>query len=211
MTRVLPPALPGLVRAAVRSRPRGLVAVAGAPASGKSTLAEELTRALGSEAALVPMDGYHLDNAELDRLGLRSRKGAPETFDAAAFARLLSAVALGGAHSYPRFDRARDATVPGAGQLPSDARIIVVEGNYLLLDDPAWRPLHALWHLKIFLDVPERELERRLLARWRRYGFSPEAAREKALGNDIPNARTVARRSIAPDLRITPDGTITKG
>lgn len=182
---------------------RRLVAIAGAPASGKSTLAEALPDMLesrGRRAALIPMDGFHLDNRILDARGLRARKGAPETFDAAGLAALLIRAKQGEPVIHPVFDRSRDIAIAGAGEVPEDVDLVLVEGNYLLLREPPWNALWPLWDLTIALHVPEDELRARLLERWRGHGLSPGEAAVKTEGNDLPNARFVAANSTKADL-----------
>lgn len=188
------------IRTRAGDRARFLVAIAGAPGSGKSTLAERLSERLGAGAAVLPMDGFHLDNATLRARGLFERKGAPETFDAAGLGALLKRVKAGGAVSVPTFDRAADRVVPGGARIAETARIVLVEGNYLLLDAPGWRDLAALFDFKVLISVPEEELERRLVARWRDHGLAPDAARRRARENDLVNARLVHRGSVEPDL-----------
>lgn len=179
---------------------RRLVAIVGAPGSGKSTLAEGLVAAVPG-AVLVPMDGFHLDNRLLDQDGLRARKGAPETFDAAGFVALIRRLKQGGAVVYPVFDRDRDLAVAGAGRVEEQARLVVVEGNYLLLDRAPWRELAGLWDLSVMLDVPAEELRRRLTARWQGLGRSPAEVLAH-LENDLANAETVADHSLPADLRL---------
>ncbi|ETA49757.1 nucleoside triphosphate hydrolase [Ponticoccus alexandrii] len=175
--------------------PRGrrlMVALAGAPGAGKSTLAEAVVAALGPQAALMPMDGFHLDDSVLLRKGLLPRKGAPETFDAGGFAATLGRVAAGEHVYVPVFDRSREIAIAGVQEIRPEVTVAVVEGNYLCLSEAPWSALASLWDLSVFLDVPVPELERRLLKRWAGFGYSPGKAREKAEGNDIPNARRVA-------------------
>ncbi len=179
---------------------RVLVAVAGAPGAGKSTLAEALSARLGPRAALVPMDGFHLDNAILDARGRRFHKGAPDTFDVGGLASVLHRLRTGAEVVVPVFDRDRDLSVGSARIVPPEAQIVVVEGNYLLLSDPPWSALAPFWDLTVFLDVPLAELTRRLIARWCHHGLPPEEARRRALDNDIPNARTVIERSRPADV-----------
>lgn len=187
---------------------RKLVGIAGAPASGKSTLAAQLVadlqRSTGPKAAaLVPMDGFHLDNAELDAMGLRHLKGAPQTFDVAGFVKLVRAVrAQADTLRYPLFDRAQDKTLPDAGQLDRDVPIIVFEGNYLLLRDPSWSDLRDLFDLTVMLSVPMDELRDRLVARWLTYRLTHDQAVARAESNDIPNARLVIAKSAPADLTL---------
>lgn len=181
---------------------RVLVGIAGAPGAGKSTLAEALVDRLGPQAALVPMDGFHLDNAILDARGRRFAKGSPDTFDVAGFEAILQRLKAGGEVIVPVFDRYIDVSRGSARVVPPGARIIVAEGNYLLLRDAPWDRLHALWDLTAFLDVPLAELERRLIDRWHHHGLSDEDARRRAFDNDIPNARRVIDGSVAADVVI---------
>ncbi len=183
---------------------RFILAVAGAPGAGKSTLAAALVADLGSGARLVPMDGFHLDNAVLDARGLRARKGAPETFDAPGFLALMARLRAGdGAEiAIPVFDRAADLSRAGADVVTPVDRILVVEGNYLLLDQAPWDGLEGVFDLTVFLDVPEAELERRLVQRWIDHGLDADAARARALSNDIPNARRVVAKSRPADIVI---------
>lgn len=186
---------------------RLIVAIAGAPGAGKSTLAEALWAALNDRragvAAVMPMDGYHLDNAILDGRGLHARKGSPPTFDVDGLARDLARLrAADRPVILPVFDRDLDLSRAGAREVAPEVPVILIEGNYLLLDQEPWRGLAPLFDLTVFLEVPEAELERRLIDRWLHYGHSPEAARARALGNDIPNARLVAGMSRRADITI---------
>lgn len=185
-----------------RDRRRIIVALAGAPGAGKSTMSERLLAALpGGEAALVPMDGFHFDNAVLDAMGLRQRKGAPETFDCAGLAATLRRIRAGEAPvAVPLFDREADLARAGAAIVAAEARYVLVEGNYLLLDREPWSRLAPLFDLTIFIDVPVAELERRLLARWTGLGHGEEAARAWVEGNDLPNARLVLEGSRRADV-----------
>ena len=184
---------------------RHLAAIAGPPGSGKSTLAEAVVAELvgaGLDAVLMPMDGFHLDNRLLEPRGLLPRKGAPETFDFGGFAATLARVRTEASVILPIFDRTREIAIAGAEEIRPETTHVVVEGNDLLLDEDPWRDLSALWDFTAFLNVDEAELERRLLRRWRRFGFDEDGAREKALGNDIPNARRVNASVLAPDLTL---------
>jgi len=182
---------------------RILVALAGAPGAGKSTLAADLVARLGPGAALVPMDGFHLDNAILDARGRRFAKGSPDTFDVAGFAAMLRRLKTEDEVIIPVFDRSIDLSRGSARVVGPEAKIAVVEGNYLLLCDRPWAALADLWDLTVFLEVPEGELERRLVARWLLHGLDASAARHRAEANDLPNARTVVARSTPADLVLT--------
>ena len=177
---------------------RTVTAVVGPPASGKSTLAEAVVAAL-PDAALMPMDGFHLDDRILTARGLLPRKGAPETFDVGGLARTLAAVRAGGEVIGPVFDRSREIAIAGAAVVPADARHVVVEGNWLLLDAPGWRDLGP-WDLSVRLDEREDVLRARLEERWA--GLDAEARAAKIDGNDLPNARLVRDGSRAADIVI---------
>lgn len=185
--------------------PRYLVGIAGAPASGKSTLAAELSRRLnaqGRKTAVVPMDGFHLDNAILDERGLRPHKGAPETFDAPGVLRLVTALKTGEEVFAPLFDRARDLAIAGAVAVPASARVVIVEGNYLMFDEAPWRELAPLWDLSVRVNVPLPELRGRLIQRWLSLNYSSAVATRRAEGNDIPNAQRVMDRALPCDVTL---------
>ena len=184
------------------SRKRLVAAIAGPPGAGKSTLVETLLPLLPEgSAAIVAMDGFHFDNAVLDARGLRARKGAPETFDFAGFEALLKRIASEeGDVAVPVFDRAADLARAGSAIIGPDVRFVIVEGNYLLLDEAPWSRLAPLFDYSVFLDVDEGELERRLVERWLEHGHDAEAARARALSNDLPNARRVMAARRAADL-----------
>lgn len=173
--------------------PRALVAVAGPPGSGKSTLAAALA-ALSPGTVMLPMDGFHLDNRVLDARGLRAKKGAPETFDAGGFVALLQRIRAGEDVVFPVFDRDRDLAIAGAGVIDAATRLVLVEGNYLLLEADPWR--QAQYDLTIALDVTEADLRQRLTARWEGLGADVDAH----LANDLANAATVIRSSRPADL-----------
>ncbi|MEP3345994.1 MAG: hypothetical protein ABJN34_01530 [Litoreibacter sp.] len=184
---------------------RNLVAVAGPPAVGKSSFAETLVDRLNADApdtaVLLPMDGFHLDNAMLDQKGLLDRKGAPPTFDFEGFASLLSRVRNSSVEHYlPVFDRALDISVAGARSVPETARTIVAEGNYLLLDRNPWHQLKGLFDLSIFIEASLDQLRSRLIERWIEHGYDMAGAEARALLNDIPNAEHVMAHRLSADL-----------
>ncbi|WP_327662109.1 MULTISPECIES: nucleoside/nucleotide kinase family protein [unclassified Streptomyces] len=183
-------------RALVASGPRRLLGIAGPPGAGKSTLAEALVDALDGAAVLVPMDGFHLADRELARLGRADRKGAPDTFDAYGYAALLGRLRTpnpGETVYAPCFERELEEPVAGALPVPPDVPLVVTEGNYLLLDEPPWstavRPLlDEVW----WVDVDDAVRVERLIARHVAFGKSPDHARSWVLRSDEANARRVA-------------------
>ncbi len=195
----------------LEERPRVLVALAGAPGAGKSTLATSLLRRFRDQkvpAEIIPMDGFHLDNAVLDARGMRQRKGAPETFDAQGFIHLIRRLKEGGEVVAPIFDRSRDIAIAGAQVVGPEARVVICEGNYLLFDEDPWRDLAPLWDLTARLDVPLRELRARLIQRWLDHGLSRAAATRRAEGNDVVNARRVVEKELPAQflLATRPEG-----
>jgi pantothenate kinase len=190
-----------IFKSAARSQ-RFIVAIAGPPGSGKSTLAARLHEVLPEGAsAIVPMDGFHFDDAVLNLRGLRSRKGAPETFDHAGFAALLKRIRASEPDiAIPVFDRSMELSRAGAAIIGSGVKFILVEGNYLLLDEKPWSELGSLFDFSIFVDVPRFELERRLMERWRSHGKSDDDARAWIASNDLPNIERVLSRRRKADL-----------
>lgn len=193
---------------------RRLVAVVGAPGSGKSKLAEQLVERLNAEtpgrAAVVPMDGFHYDNALLEPQGLLPRKGAPETFDVQGLAHLLTRLRQSGDGpvAIPVFDRDLELS-RAAGRMIDDAtEILIVEGNYLLLDEAPWDRLYRHFERTILLDVDEDELKRRLLNRWAKYGYDAAEALRKAEENDLPNGRRMRAASRPADWVVLPVETL---
>ena len=184
---------------------RRLVAVAGAPASGKSTLADDIADQLnkgGHRSQVVPMDGFHLDNTVLDQMGLRPRKGAPETFDVGGLIRMINALSQDDQIYFPQFDRSRDIAIAGAATVAPDVETVIVEGNYLLFAETPWSALAPLWDLRIFLTVPENVLRGRLIDRWLAHDHSQAAAEARADGNDMANARRVYANRLPCDIDV---------
>ncbi|WP_328660783.1 nucleoside/nucleotide kinase family protein [Streptomyces sp. NBC_00334] len=193
---------------------RAILGIAGGPGAGKSTLAEELVRGLNGTGepwvAHVPMDGFHLADAELDRLGRRDRKGAPDTFDAAGYAALLDRLRAepdGETVYAPGFERVLEQPVAGAVPVPPTARLVVTEGNYLLLETGAWARVRSRLDEVWFCGPPEPERIRRLVARHERFGKSPADAAAWALGPDQLNADLVAATRHRADL-VVPEGAV---
>ena len=186
-----------------RGRRRHVFGLAGPPGSGKSTVAARLAEALGG--VVVPMDGFHLDNAELERTGLSDVKGAPETFDAAGFVRLVERLThADGPVSAPSFDRFADRTLDAAITVAPDDHIVIVEGNYLLLDRPPWGSLVDLFDRTGYLDVDDATRVERLVARHVRHGRTLDDAREFVRTSDEANAAVIAATRSRADVLIDP-------
>lgn len=185
---------------------RSVTAVCGPPGAGKSTLSDELAARLNERdpgsAAVFPMDGYHYDDLILNARGWRPRKGAPHTFDVGGFRHMLMRLKQNEEDeiAVPVFDRSIEIARNSARVIPKTVRHLIVEGNYLLLDEAPWRDLDPLFDTTVFLSVPLAELERRLAERWQNL---PEADRKAKLEeNDLPNARQVVSGSLPAEFRI---------
>jgi pantothenate kinase len=195
-----------------RPQRRLFLAIAGAPASGKSTLARDardfVTDTLGVTAAVLEMDGFHLDNAELRIFGKLDRKGSPETFDVFGLRNTIDRLKQASPEGVlvPIFDRELDLARAGARLIAADTRLIIVEGNYLSADVRPWDILMDAFDATVFLDVPRDVLKSRLQARWEALGFSPQDIARKVEGNDLPNADFVLSHSRRPDLTLGKNG-----
>lgn len=189
---------------------RFIVALAGPPGVGKSTFSESLVGQLqqrGHCAAIVPMDGFHLDNAVLEARGTLARKGAPFTFDVDGYAALLKRLR---AHpdidiAVPVFDRKLDLARAGGRIISNKDRFLIAEGNYLLLDEAPWRGMAGLFDFTVMLTADINELRKRLVGRWLAHGLDEKAAITRAMSNDIPNAELVINNSRPADLKIATD------
>ena len=201
MTQITPETLVQRIKT-LSGQDRKLIAIAGAPGSGKSTFAEDLAHQLGPTAAVMPMDGFHLDNDTLHAMELFHRKGEPETFDADGFVALIKRLRGDDTVPYPTFDRDADRTVPDGGQINETTRIVLVEGNYLLLNQFPWDSLAGLFDMTVRLVVNHETLAARLITRWIDHCLSPENARDLALGNYMVNVRYVDAHSFDPDYVI---------
>jgi pantothenate kinase len=174
---------------------RKLLGLAGAPGSGKSTLAQALLAALPGVAQVVPMDGFHLANAELRRLGRAGRKGAPDTFDSAGYVALLRRLRTqhAGETVYaPEFRRELEEPIAGAIAVHPQTRLVITEGNYLLLQDGAWAEAAPLLDEVWFVDVDDALRRERLAQRHEQFGRSRAEALAWVEQTDEPNARRIA-------------------
>jgi pantothenate kinase len=185
---------------------RQFIGIAGAPGSGKSTTVERLYDALITQqpdaVAILPMDGFHYDDAVLHDMGRRPWKGAPDTFDVGGFVSVLKRLRDPNETrvAVPVFDRDLEVSRGSARIIPDDVKLILVEGNYILLNRAPWNALEKSFDLTVMIDVPEDELRRRLRARWEHFGLSEDDIAHKLDGNDLPNGRAVIYESRAADL-----------
>lgn len=182
---------------------RYILGIVGPPGAGKSTLAEKLFAAIEQLqpglSVVVPMDGFHLDNETLEEVGLLHLKGIPDTFDAAGFVTLLEQIKQAplnlekGPIPVPTYNRSIEGSVFGEVFVKPEHQLVIVEGNYLLLEDDPWGKVGPICDEIWFLDVPESVLLPRLIARHMAGGKDQQAAEEKVNSTDLPNARLVAQ------------------
>jgi len=196
------PELVERARRLARAGGRRILGITGPPGAGKSTLAEALVAALDGDAALVPMDGFHLANVELERLGRRDRKGAVDTFDASGYAVLLQRLRDPAEECVyaPVFRREIEEPIAGAIPVPRHVPLVVTEGNYLLVDRGGWAPVRGLLDEVWFLAPPEPVRLERLVRRHEQYGKSAEQAHAWAYGSDQRNAELVHATRHRADL-----------
>jgi pantothenate kinase len=202
-TRDIDTALDQLL-ATVVPRQRYMLGLAGAPGAGKSTVAQRLLEALPGRAVVVPMDGYHLANSELARLGRAARKGAPDTFDSAGYVALLARLRLRADEVVyaPEFRREIEEGIAGAIAVPPDVELIITEGNYLLFDEGHWAGVRAQLDAVWFVDIDDDVRRERLIARHMRYGRTAEQARDWVQTTDEPNAVLVNASRVRADLLV---------
>ncbi|MEU6576659.1 nucleoside/nucleotide kinase family protein [Streptomyces sp. NPDC046805] len=188
---------------------RAILGIAGSPGAGKTTLAERLVGELNGPgepwAAHVPMDGFHLADVELDRLGRRGRKGAPDTFDAAGYAALLRRLreeADGHTVYAPGFERVLEQPLAGVIPVPPEIRLVVTEGNYLLLGTGSWPLVRSRLDEVWFCEIDEQERIRRLVARHEEFGKDHDTAVAWVRGTDQRNADLIAPTRERADLLV---------
>lgn len=184
---------------------RRVLGIAGTPGAGKSTVSAALLDALGGRAVLVGMDGFHLANAELIRLGRRHRKGAPDTFDVDGYVALLARLRTqtSGTIYAPVFDRSLEESIGSAVPVSPDTPLVITEGNYLLFDGGGWERVRGRLDECWYLDVTREERQRRLVVRRRSFGEPVDAAMAWVRGVDEVNAAQVERSRGNADLRVT--------
>jgi len=197
----LDPALEERALALAGSGRRTILGIAGAPGSGKSTLAAAVAAVLGPRAVVVPMDGFHLAQSELERIGRADRKGAPDTFDADGFVALLRRLRDGVGTVYaPEYRRDLRNPVAGAIAVPASVPLVVVEGNYLLLDEHGFAPVAGLLDESWFVAPDDEVRLQRLVARHVAFGKSAQDAHAWSHGPDERNAVLVAATAVRADL-----------
>ena len=188
--------------AALAAGGRAVLGIAGCPGAGKSTLSAAITASVVS-SVVVPMDGFHMLNEDLVRLGRRNRKGAPDTFDVAGFVAMLRRLrgqSAGEVVTAPRYDRAASAPVPDAISVASDDALVITEGNYLLLDHSPWDDVRPLLDEVWFVDIDDDVRVPRLIARHIQFGKTPDEAREWVMRSDEANAALVATSRSRADV-----------
>jgi pantothenate kinase len=184
------------IRTLLQRSPRVLVGITGPPGAGKSHFAKDLLAALGAEvAAHLPMDGFHLSNAQLDRLGRRTRKGAVDTFDVGGYVATLDRVAGGFGTDdvyVPDFDRRLDEPVAAGLVVPATARVVLTEGNYLGLSTDGWAPVREKLARLYYVDCLAPVRRERLVQRHMAGGRSRDEAQAWVDTVDESNAALIA-------------------
>jgi len=181
---------------------RYFIALAGPPASGKSTISEKLNEDLntkGFPTDILQMDGFHLDDGILNFTNLLSRKGSPETFDVMGLKSFLIRLANEPEVIVPIFDRALELSRSSAITISNNKKIIIVEGNYLLLNSHPWSELNDYFDSRIMIHCEESVLEKRLIDRWKGFNLTQDQINQKVYENDLPNGVNVNQNSIEAD------------
>lgn len=181
---------------------RRLIGITGAPGAGKSSLAARLVAALGADAVLVPMDGFHLAQVELERLGIAERKGAVDTFDAGGFVALLQRLRRADEPIVyaPAFRREIEEPIAGAIPVQASVPLVVTEGNYLLVAEGRFAEVRPLLDEVWYVELDEEVRLARLIARHISFGRTPAAAEAWARGTDQRNAELIAATAGRADL-----------
>ena len=184
---------------------RYFIALSGPPASGKSTISEKLVKDLtlkGHNSSILQMDGFHYDDQILKQKSLLLKKGAPETFDVMGFLNFLFRLQNENEVAIPIFDRSLELSRSSAVIISKETRVVIVEGNYILLKTHPWRELHKFFNSTIMINTKREILEKRLIERWRSFNIPEEEIKQKVFENDLPNGLNVYKNSILADFNL---------
>ena len=184
---------------------RYFIALSGPPASGKSTISEKLVKDLtlkGHNSSILQMDGFHYDDQILKQKNLLLKKGAPETFDVMGFLNFLFRLQNENEVAIPIFDRSLELSRSSAVIISKETRVVIVEGNYILLRTHPWRELHKFFNSTIMINTKNEILEKRLIERWRSFNIPEEEIKQKVFENDLPNGVNVYKNSILADFNL---------
>ena len=184
---------------------RYFIALSGPPASGKSTISEKLVKDLtlkGHNSSIIQMDGFHYDDQILKQKSLLLKKGAPETFDVMGFLNFLFRLQNENEVAIPIFDRSLELSRSSAVIISKETRVVIVEGNYILLKTHPWRELHKFFNSTIMINTKNEILEKRLIERWRSFNIPEEEIKQKVFENDLPNGVNVYKNSILADFNL---------
>ena len=184
---------------------RYFIALSGPPASGKSTISEKLLKDLtlkGHNSSILQMDGFHYDDQILKQKSLLLKKGAPETFDVMGFYNFLFRLQNENEVAIPIFDRSLELSRSSAVIISKETRVVIVEGNYILLKTHPWRELHKFFNSTIMINTKHEILEKRLIERWRSFNIPEEEIKQKVFENDLPNGVNVYKNSILADFNL---------
>ena len=184
---------------------RYFIALSGPPASGKSTISERFIsdlNAKGYQSSVLQMDGFHYDDQILKDKNLLLKKGAPETFDVMGFLNFIYRLQREDEVAIPIFDRSLELSRSSAVIISKNTKIILVEGNYILLNSHPWKELHKFFNSTIMINCEEKVLEQRLIERWKNYHLTNEEIENKVYKNDLPNGVNVLKNSITPDYNL---------
>ena len=188
------------------STSRYFIALSGAPGSGKSTVSEKLVSDLntvGHKSRILQMDAFHYDDQILKGKNLLLKKGAPETFDVMGLLNFINRLEKESEVVIPVFDRSLELSRSSAVIVSDDIKVVIIEGNYLLLKSHPWRELHKFFNSTIMVNCDEKILEERLIKRWENFNLSKDVIKQKVYENDLPNGIDVLKNSISPDFELS--------
>ena len=181
---------------------RYFIALSGPPASGKSTISENLAKDLsakGYNSSILQMDGFHYDDLILKERKLLSKKGAPETFDVMGLINFVSRLHKEDEVVIPIFDRSLELSRSSAVIISKNTKVIIVEGNYVLLNSYPWSELHKFFNTTVMINCEKKILEKRLIERWENFNLPKKEIDEKVYKNDLPNGVNVLKNSIGAE------------